>query len=204
MSRKKTILSIFLLILLVIVGIVLPTIWKHQNQQPETEKDTDVSDGRDLSEKQSSDELEFLDFEKLSDFFPDKQIMDLKEQIPTYIEETKETDVKSITFLPDETTYPDKQTTNLVFQPSNGHAFSVTYSASNGVFLFGEEKLQISKDTQAYEKETDHSLPSITTEEIEALQEGGFSDNKAVTTQPSASEKTLKPEETSGSGEVPQ
>lgn len=204
MSRKKIILSIFLLILLVIVGIVLPTIWKHQNQQPETEKDTDVSDDRGLSEKQSSDELEFLDFEKLSDFFPDKQIMDLREQIPIYIEETKETDVKSITFLPDETTYPDKQTTNLVFQLSNSHIFSVTYSASNGVFLFGEEKFQISEDTQIYEKETDNSLPSITTEEIEALQEGGFPDTKAVTIQPSSSEETLKPEETSGSGEVPQ
>ena len=79
-------------------------------------------------------------------------------------------------FLPDETGYPDKDTTLLQFSLSNGTLLPVTYSASSGAFFFGEEKLQIAKDSRTYPRQTDDTLSSVTTEEIEARQEGGYAD----------------------------
>ncbi|MDO4274313.1 MAG: DUF5038 domain-containing protein [Eubacteriales bacterium] len=194
MSRKKLILSILLLILLVIIGIILPAVWKHQNQQTKTEKETAKSDDEASHKKTNPGKWEFLDFEKLSDFLPDTQIQDLKEQLPTYLEQRKETEMKSITFLPEETTYPDKQTTVFMFQLSSADTFPVTYSASTGVFLFGKEKLPISTEVKTYPKETDDSLPPITTEEIETRQEGGFPDTKNDAGHPADSKDMPKQE----------
>lgn len=46
----------------------------------------------------------------------------------------------------------------------------------SGRFFFGEERTPDSGKEVIYERPTDDQLPSITTEEVEQLQEGGYDD----------------------------
>lgn len=176
MSRKKVILSIFLLILMVIVGIVLPAIWKHQNKETDTEKKPSKPQTEAPKDEPSETELKYTGFQELSSFFSDSQISDFKELFPSYFSQTGLTGITEVTFLPKETGYPDKQSETLMFSLSNGSKLPVTYRTDTGAFLFGKEKLQLDVKPRSYEKATDNTLPSITTEEIEALSEGGFPD----------------------------
>lgn len=187
MSRKKVILSIFLLILMVIVGIVLPTLWKHQNKETNTEKKTSKPQTEVPKDESSETELKYTGFQELSSFFSDSQISDFKELFPSYFSQAGLTGITEVTFLPKETSYPDKQSETLMFALSNGSKLPVTHRTDTGAFLFGKEKLQLDVKPRSYEKATDDTLPSITTEEIEALSEGGYpntlEDAEADTTQ---------------------
>ena len=63
-----------------------------------------------------------------------------------------------------------------MFSLSDQDTLPVTYHTPTGVFLFGEDGVQVSADTTVYEKQTDDSLPSLTSQDIEHLQEGGYPD----------------------------
>ena len=190
MSKKKLILSILLFILLITVGIVLPTVWKHQHTEEKKAPKVINTDSKSPKQdkKAGSTKLEYVSFEKLSSFFSDSQIDDLKNQFLLYFKEINKTDLTCVTFLPAETSYPDKKSTLLIFQLSDESVLPVTYMASSGAFLFGDEKMQISKEVTTYEKATDDTLSSITTKEIEAQQEGGY----ANTTDAPAKDATPK------------
>lgn len=177
MSRKKLILSILLMIGMIVAGIVLPALWKAEKQknhtadpkQPAKEIQTEGADTVSLPT------LKYVAFEELQ-FFADTQINELKQQFSLYLKETGKTDITSVTFLPEQTTYPEGNDIMLTFALSDNTTLPVTCSTSTGAFLFGDEKLQIIKNTITYERETDDKLPAVTTEEIESMQEGGFAD----------------------------
>lgn len=177
MSRKKLILSILLMIGMIVAGIVLPALWKAEKQKnhtadPKQHAKEIQTEGADTV---SLPTLKYVAFEELQ-FFADTQINELKQQFSLYLKETGKTDITSVTFLPEQTTYPEGNDIMLTFALSDNTTLPVTCSTSTGAFLFGEEKLQISENTITYERETDQKLPAVTTEEIESLQEGGFAD----------------------------
>ena len=93
---------------------------------------------------------------------------------------------------------PAKETTEttvcLMFSLSDQDTLPVTYHTPTGVFLFGEDGVQVSADTTVYEKQTDDSLPSLTSQDIEHLQEGGY---------PDTSDSPEAPDTESGSASVP-
>lgn len=90
---------------------------------------------------------------------------------------------------------PAKETTVcLMFSLSDQDTLPVTYHTPTGVFLFGEDGVQVSADTTVYEKQTDDSLPSLTSQDIEHLQEGGY---------PDTSDSPEAPDTESGSASVP-
>ena len=177
MSRKKLILSILLMIGMIVAGIVLPALWKAEKQknhtadkkQPTKEIQTEGEDTASLPT------LKYVAFEELQ-FFADTQINELKQQFSLYLKETGKTDITSVTFLPEQTTYPEGNDIMLTFALSDNTTLPVTCSTSTGAFLFGEEKLQVSENIITYERKTDQKLPAVTTEEIESMQEGGFAD----------------------------
>ena len=82
----------------------------------------------------------------------------------------------SIRFLADDTTYPNASDINFLFQLLDKSVLPVYYTSSTGRFFFGEERTPDSGKEIIYERPTDDKLPSITTEEIEQLQEGGYDD----------------------------
>lgn len=185
MSKIKVIFSIILLLCLIGIGIVLPYLWRQNGKK---QADTDTKEPTvsqvDEEKKMEAADLVFSGFEKLKDFFAVSQIEDLKTQFLSYFKEVgafKEAGangITKVTFLPEKTTYPDVDTTLLSFALSDDTTLPVFYSASLGTFLFGEDKLQISDEIKTYERQTDDTLPSVTTEEIEARQEGGYADTK--------------------------
>ena len=61
-----------------------------------------------------------------------------------------------------------------MFSLSDQDTLPVTYHTPTGVFLFGEDGVQVSADTTVYEKQTDDSLPSLTSQDIEHLQKAGI------------------------------
>ena len=101
---------------------------------------------------------------------------DLKALFPVYLQNSGRTEIKSVTFLPDETTYPDNNTTRLFFQLSDSTRLPVQYIGDLGVLLFGDEEAEFSTEQQSYEKQTDDSLPTVTTDQVETRQEGGYDD----------------------------
>lgn len=198
MSRKKLILSILLMIGMIVAGIVLPALWKAEKKknhtadlnQPAKEIQTEGEDTASLPT------LKYVAFEELQ-FFADTQINELKQQLSLYLKETGKTDITSVTFLPEQTTYPEGNDIMLTFALSDNTTLPVTCSTSTGAFLFGEEKLQISENTITYERETDQKLPAVTTEEIESMQEGGFADTpndiEATETEKRTNAKEVQP-----------
>ena len=179
MSRKQVILSIFLMIGLILIGMVLPTLRKMEKQNPDTSNEsshTSSPEEKTPVSEQTIPVLEYIGFDELEDFFSDSQIEDLKEQFPSYLEQTWQTTVSSVEFLPEETSYPDKDTTVFQFSLSDDSLLPVTYSTSTGAFFFGEEKLQVSNNSRIYSRQTDDNLDAVTTEEIESRQEGGYAD----------------------------
>ena len=198
MSRKKLILSILLMIGMIVAGIVLPALWKAEKQknhtadkkQPAKEIQTEEEDTASLPT------LKYVAFEELQ-FFADTQINELKQQFSLYLKETGKTDITSVTFLPEQTTYPEGNDIMLTFAFSDNTTLPVTCSTSTGAFLFGEEKLQVSENIITYERKTDQKLPAVTTEEIESLQEGGFADTpndiEATETEKRTNAKEVQP-----------
>lgn len=190
MSRKKLILSIFLMAALVSVGIVLPAIHRNQPSGQPAKKKNDPATGKTtkpspIKESSSLSGIQYLGFEDLETFLPLAQTEDLKTQLISYLQEAGFTGITSVTFLVDETSYPSNGEILFQFSLSDGSKLPVTCLTADGTFTFGEEKRQIpSLDTaytRIYTRQTDDSLPSVTTEEIEAMQEGGYADTESNT-----------------------
>ena len=117
----------------------------------------------------------------------------LKGQFPVYLKEyVKRTDKHHLPA--GKTSYPTETTVCLMFSLSDQDTLPVTYHTPTGVFLFGEDGVQVSADTTVYEKQTDDSLPSLTSQDIEHLQEGGY---------PDTSDSPEAPDTESGSASVP-
>lgn len=201
MSRKKVILSIFLMIGLILIGIVLPALRKMEKQDSGTSKEsshTSSPEEKAPVSEQTIPVLEYIGFDELENFFSDSQIEDLKEQFPSYLKQTGQTTISSAEFLPEQTSYPDKDTIAFQFALSDHSLLPVTYSTSSGASFFGEEKLQVSGDSRTYPRQTDDSLDTVTTEEIESRQEGGYAD-----TSDDIPEKPENASESSSSESVP-
>ncbi len=187
MSRKKLILSIFLMAALVSVGMILPAIHRNQTaeqpsrkkQIPATGKTTKPSP---IKENSSLSGLQYLGFENLETFLALIQIEDLKTQMVSYLQDTGYRNITSVTFLVDETSYPSNGETLFQFSLSDGSKLPVTCLTVDGTFTFGENNQQIDlsdmSDMRIYARQTDNSLPAVTTEEIEAMQEGGYADTE--------------------------
>lgn len=190
MSRKKLFLSIFLMASLVSAGIVLPSMTRAERQDkqipkrqkaiPKTEISTETGP---VSKTPYLTELQYLDFEYVENFFSHAQTDDLKDLLASYLQETGQTDISSITFLADETTYPTGGETLLSFALSDGSTLPVTCQTATGTFTFGEEKRQLypehSLASRVYTRQTDDFLPAVTTEEIESMREGVYADTKS-------------------------
>lgn len=193
MNRTKVILSIFLMLFLLLAGLVLPSFWKIQKKEASGNKGREPA--KETTETNSDTPMpEYLDFDALKAFFSDSQIASLKGQFPVYLKEYVKKEQTSITFLPEKTSYPTETTVCLMFSLSDQDTLPVTYHTPTGVFLFGEDRVQVSADTTVYEKQTDDSLPSLTSQDIEHLQEGGY---------PDTSDSPEAPDTESGSASVP-
>lgn len=187
MSRKKFILSIFLMAALVSVGIILPAMHRNQTTEQPARKKSLPATGKttkpaSIKEESSLSGLQYLGFEDLETFLPLIQIEDLKTQLASYLQETGYINIASVTFLVDETSYPSNGETLFQFSLSDGRKLLVTCLAADGTFTFGEQNQQISSSdtayTRIYIRQTDNTLPAVTTEEIEAMQEGGYADTE--------------------------
>ena len=176
MSKLRVILAILLLIILVVIGIVLPSLWRSSKNTSEKQTDLASSNRDDLTPNEESSDLEYTGFEKLSSFFPDSVTADLKALFPVYLKNSGRDEIESVTFLPDETTYPDNNTTRLFFQLSDSTRLPVQYIGDLGVLLFGDEEAEFSTEQQSYEKQTDDTLPTVTTDQVETMQESGYDD----------------------------
>ena len=187
MSRKKFILSIFLMAALVSAGIILPAMHQDQTTEQPARKKSLPAIGKttkpaSIKKESSLSGLQYLGFEDLETFLPLIQIEDLKTQLASYLQETGYINIASVTFLADETTYPSNGETLFQFSLSDGSKLPVTCLTADGTFTFGEENQQTSSSdtayTRIYTRQTDDTLPAVTTEEIEAMQEGGYADTE--------------------------
>lgn len=187
MSRKKFILSIFLMAALVSVGMILPAMHRNQTAEQPARKKSLPATGKTtkpapIKEASSLAGLQYLGFKDLETFLHLIQIEDLKAQMASYLQEAGYTGITSITFLADETTYPLNGRTLFHFSLSDGSKLPVTCLTADGTFTFGEENQQTSSSdtayTRIYTRQTDDTLPAVTTEEIEAMQEGGYADTE--------------------------
>lgn len=189
MSRKKLIFSVLLMAALVSVGIVLPSMHRSQTtRQPTKRKPTSSVEKpaipSPINEISSLSGIQYLGFEDLETFLPFVQIEDLKTQLAFYLQESGYTDLSSVTFLVDETSYPSNGETLFQFSLSDGSKLPVTCLTVDGTFTFGENNQQIDSsgmsDIRIYARQTDNSLPAVTTEEIETMQEGGYADTEST------------------------
>lgn len=197
MSRKKIILSILLMAALVSAGMILPAMHREQTaEQPEGKKQVPAA-GKTKKpsprkETCSLSGLQYLGFEDLETFLALIQIEDLKTQMVSYLQDTGYRNITSVTFLADETSYPSNGETLLQFSLSDGSKLPVTCLTADGTFTFGEKNQQIdssgTSDTRIYARQTDNSLPTVTTEEIETMQEGGYADTESTDSTESISE----------------
>ena len=175
MSRIKLILSILLMLLLLAVGIFLPSRLREQSKNPEQEKETASAE----KEQNELTEMDFLSFEELSQFFSSAQTASLKEQFPVYLTHAGRTDITSAEYLPDETAYPDTITVELHFRLSDDRTLPVFYDTMTGTFSFGEERTVLGASGQTYEKPVVDTLPPVSPSEVEQRQEGGYADVSA-------------------------
>ena len=206
MSRKKFILSIFLMAALVSVGIILPAMHRNQTEGQPARKKSLPAAGKTtkpapIKEESSLSGLQYLGFENLETFLPLIQIEDLKTQLASYLQETGYINIASVTFLADETTYPSNGETLFQFSLSDGSKLPVTCLTADGTFTFGEENQQTSTSdtayTRIYTRQTDDTLSAVTTEEIEAMQEGGYADTENMDSN-TASDSTVSGNQNDG------
>lgn len=175
MNRKKAILAIFMMAFLIIIGFVFPSIWKSQkgNKKSETENTQhDNNENTETEQAENNESISFQDFEALEYFFSKEQVKLFQEELTSYLKNVKQMSLTSIRFLADDTTYPNASDINFLFQLPDKSVLPVYYTSPTGRFFFGEERTPDSGKEIIYERPTDDKLPSITTEEIEQLQEG--------------------------------
>lgn len=175
MRKSKLILAILLLLALVGIGIVLPSLWRHNHQA----QNPPLVNQEEFKKNTEAPQLTYKEFEQLDTFLPESVTADLKELFPLYLKASGISEDLTITFLPEDTSYPSADSTLLSFQLSNDSILPVIY-LSDGSFLFGEEKLELTPEQNTYEKPNNQDLPEFTTEEIENRQEGGVPDTKEV------------------------
>ena len=211
MSRKKLILSIFLMAALVSVGMILPAMHRNQTAEQPARKKSLPATGKTtkptpIKEASSLAGLQYLGFEDLETFLPLIQIEDLKTQLAYYLQETGYINIASVTFLADETTYPSNGETLFQFSLSDGSKLPVTCLIADGTFTFGEENQQTSSSdtayTRIYTRQIDDTLPAVTTEEIEAMQEGGYADTENDVVVPSEGSSSTEGTTTNHTEEV--
>lgn len=168
MSRKKLILSILLMISMIVAGIVLPALWKAEKQknhtadpkQPAKEIQTEGEDTASLPT------LKYVAFEELQAFFADTQINELKQQFSLYLKEAGKTDITSVTFLPEQTTYPEGNDIMLTFAFSDNTTLPVTCSTSKIQQRLGQQirinrsKIKDASDTNADFDDLDSAIRS--------------------------------------------
>lgn len=197
MSRKKLIFSVLLMAALVSVGIVLPSMHRSQTTRQLTKRKPTSSVEKPaipspINEVSSLSGIHYLGFEDLETFLALIQIEDLKTQMVSYLQDTGYKNITSVTFLVDETSYPSNGQTLFQFALSDGSKLPVTCLTADGTFTFGEKNQQIgssgTSDTRIYARQTDNSLPTVTTEEIETMQEGGYADMESTDSTESISE----------------
>lgn len=184
MSKKKLIISIVLLLSLVAICIIVPLArQKGAAGEGETTSETKVPD-ESASETETEVtllDLEFHGFGDLADFFTEDQLEVLKEQLTYYISANLP-ETTEVTFIPEEISYLNASTLQLVFQLSDEDTLSVYHDLRSDTFCFSDEGIIIeTKEEVTYEKETDYSLPSYSAEEIESMQEGGYPDTETST-----------------------
>lgn len=180
MSKLRIFIAIVVFILLILIGIFLPWIWNTHASNPKKDSGTPTKS----EETEADTAYTFHEFEGLSAFLSKSLISDLKECFPVYLSRIEKPSITDITFLPEETQYPDTYTTQLFFLLSDDTRLPVRYRADLGVFLFGEEETEFATKQQIYEQETDDSLPAVTPEEVENQQEGGLNDTGSKEVQP--------------------
>lgn len=176
MSKVKLILSV-LLMALVLAGTLLPARLHFKSQKNVTViKKTENTTNLKTKSSSSGITLKYLNFDLLKEFFSDSQIDDLKNQFVLYLEKSNMTEISSVTFIPEKTSYPYKTTVKLFFVISDDSNLPVFYDTSTGVFFFSEEKISFQSETKNYTKETDETLSSITSKQIEERTESGYDD----------------------------
>ena len=186
MNRKNLIIAVAAMAAMIAVGIVGPTVYRATKDKPkaaqeatqETTAESPSEEEEAEPQKPDDSPLTFLEFQDLSAFFSESEIEDLKGQIPEYLERAAISGITSAKFLKDQTSYPSSTDTLLVFSLSDGSTLPVLYRTPSGSFLFGEEQLQIRRDTKTYERKTDESLPEVSADEVEEMQEGGYADTE--------------------------
>ena len=148
-----------------------------RNKKSETENTQhDNNENTETEQAENNESISFQDFEALEDFFSKEQVKLFQEELTSYLKNVKQMSLTSIRFLADDTTYPNASDINFLFQLPDKSVLPVYYTSSTGRFFFGEERTPDSGKEIIYERPTDDKLPSITTEEIEQLQEGGYDD----------------------------
>lgn len=183
MNKLRIRIAIIIFLLLIAIGIFLPWIWKTHASDPKKDSGN-LTQSEDMTDTIESASVKYQDFERLGSFLSDSLVSDLKEIFPTYLAGAGKTGISDITSLPEETRYPDTNTTRLFFLLSDDTRLPVCYLADRGVFLLGEEEMEFTAEQQIYEKQTDDSLPAVTAEEVEIQQEGGFNDTGSEEVQP--------------------
>lgn len=187
MNKKKLIIAVLLFSALIFMGIILPLFMMKRDSGISKEKQTEDSRTEEPSLfVETIPDITFLAFDELTDFMADSKIEELKSQFTAYVLSVGKTDINSIAFLSDQTSYPSAEEIKLVFLLSDESTLPV-YCDRDGRFLFGEEKRMVSEDTKSYKKPTDDNLPEFSSSDVEELQEGGYPD---TTSAPEANENT--------------
>ncbi|MDO4275104.1 MAG: DUF5038 domain-containing protein [Eubacteriales bacterium] len=185
MDKKKLIMAVILFAALIFIGIVLPLFLKKEDHSSKkVQTDSTLTERPDVLPEKKSD-ITFQRFEDLKDFMAEAKITELQSLFPEYLQSAGNSDITSVTFLSEQTTYPSANEVKLIFELSD-ETFLPVYCDRNGRFLFGEEKLLLSEDTITYEKIRDEKLPEVSASEVEELPEGGYPD---TTVAPKAPEK---------------
>lgn len=198
MNRKKVILSILMMVFLVIVGFVLPHLFKEKRGEKTAPTSAPTKEETaDIESPKSTKTLSFLNFDTLENFFSKGQLKILQLEMQTYLTDTMNSSVTSVQFLEDTTTYPNASDISFSFRLSDNSILPVYYNSSTGRFFYGEERTPGTEEIKTYKQQTDENLPVLTTEEIEQLPEGGYDDSREITSekQPSNHDSTTEDKE---------
>lgn len=180
MDKKKLIIAVLLFAVLIFVGIILPLFMMKRDSGTSKEKQTEDFRTEEPSLfMETMPDVTFLAFDELTDFMAGSKIEELKSLLTAYVLSVGKTDINSISFLSEQTSYPSAAEIKLVFSLSDDSTLPV-YCDRDGRFLFGEERLLLSEDTATYEKPINDKLPELSSSEVEELQEGGYPDTTSA------------------------
>ncbi|GAA6406040.1 DUF5038 domain-containing protein [Blautia coccoides] len=173
MDKKKLLLAVLLFAALIFAGIILPLLLRKDVGMENTDMDSPVK--KLPKDEAESVEVECLKFDALTDYMAGTKVTELNSLFPSYLQKAGKTGISSVTFLSEQSSYPNESEVRLMFELSDQTTLPV-YCDRNGRFLFGEERMQLMQDDKTYSKPKDDKLPKLSTSEIEPLQEGGYPD----------------------------